>query len=77
MINQQMPQTGQMSETRRFEVAAHPTLILNNETGSIHVHTGPSEKEVFIQVTKHSGFWGSPDSIRVSYTKYRNQYHYC
>ena len=53
MINQQMSATGQMSATRRFEVAANPTLILKNETGSIHVHAGPSENEVFIQATRH------------------------
>jgi hypothetical protein len=63
MINQEMP------ETRHFEVAANPTLILNNDTGSIHVRAGPSGNEVFIQVTKHSGLWGSPNDIRVIYTQ--------
>lgn len=63
MINQEIP------ETRHFEVAAHPTLIMNNDSGSIHVHAGPSGKEVFIQATKHSGLWGSPHDIRVSYTQ--------
>jgi DUF4097 and DUF4098 domain-containing protein YvlB len=63
MINQEMP------ETRHFEVAANPTLILNNDTGSIHVRAGPSGNEVFIQATKHSGLWGSPNTIRVSYTQ--------
>lgn len=69
MINQQMPATGQMTETRHFEVAANPTLILTNETGSIHVHAGPSDHEVFIQASRHSGFRGSPENIRVSYTQ--------
>jgi DUF4097 and DUF4098 domain-containing protein YvlB len=63
MINQEMP------ETRHFEVAAHPTLILNNDAGSIHVRVGPSGNEVFIQATKHGGLWGSPNTIRVNYTQ--------
>jgi DUF4097 and DUF4098 domain-containing protein YvlB len=63
MINQEMP------ETRHFEVAAHPTLILNNDAGSIHVRAGPSENDVSIQATKHSGLWGSPNTIEVSYTQ--------
>jgi len=63
MINQEMP------ETRHFEVAANPTLILNNETGSIHVRAGPSGNDVSIQATKYSGLWGSPNDIRVSYTQ--------
>jgi hypothetical protein len=63
MINQEMP------ETRHFEVAANPTLILHNDTGSIHVRAGPSGNDVSIQATKHSGLWGSPNDIRVSYTQ--------
>jgi DUF4097 and DUF4098 domain-containing protein YvlB len=61
--------TQERLETRHFEVAANPTLILNNETGPIHVHAGPSGNEVFIQATKHSGLLGSPNDIRVSYTQ--------
>ncbi len=61
MINQEMP------ETRHFEVAANPKLILNNDTGSIHVRAGPSGNEVSIQATKH--LWGSPNTIEVSYTQ--------
>ncbi len=67
MINQELPATPQMLETRRFEVAANPTLILRNETGSIHVHGSPSCTEVVIQATRHSGLWGDPDGVTVSY----------
>jgi len=63
--------TGSLSETRHFSVSAGPTLILNSDTGSIHVRAVPSENDVSIQATKHSSPWGNPNTIKVSYTQNR------
>lgn len=54
-------------ETQHFNVTAHPTLVLNNDTGSIHVRTGGSGNGITIQATKHSNPWAGANDLRVNY----------
>ena len=56
---------------RHFIVSANPTLVINNDTGSMHVRAGSSAKDVTIQATRHSGLWGNVNNITVSYTQDR------
>jgi hypothetical protein len=37
-----------------FTVGAHPTLVINNDIGTIHVRAGGTGSDVTIQVTKHT-----------------------
>lgn len=55
------------TETRDFPVTAHPTLILSNDTGSIHVRATSADNVIAIRATKHSSPWANADDLRVSY----------
>jgi hypothetical protein len=55
--------------TRNFTVSANPTLVLNNDTGSIHVRVANSVNQVTIQATKHSNFGSNLNDVNVSYTQ--------
>jgi len=58
-----------VTETQRFSVSANPTLILNNDIGTIQVRTGGSGNEVSIQATRHSGLWSNINDIHVNYAQ--------
>jgi hypothetical protein len=58
-----------ITETQHYTVSANPTLVLNNDTGSIHVRTAPSQNEVIIQATRHTGSWGNLNDLKVNYTQ--------
>jgi hypothetical protein len=60
---------GSVTETRHFSVSANPTLVLNNDTASIHVHAAGSGSDVTIQAIKHNGPGGNLNDVRVSYTQ--------
>jgi DUF4097 and DUF4098 domain-containing protein YvlB len=62
--------TNSVTETQHFSVSANPTLVLNNDTGSMHVRAG-SGNEVSIQATKHSGPGGNLNDVKVNYTQDR------
>lgn len=61
--------TSSVTETRHFSVSANPTLVLNNDTGSIHVRAASSGSDVTIQAIKHSGPGGNLNDVKVSYTQ--------
>jgi hypothetical protein len=64
--------TSTVTETpRHFIVSANPTLVINNDTGSMHVRAGSSANDVTIQATRHSGLWGNVNTITVSYAQDR------
>jgi Toastrack DUF4097 len=64
--------TSTVTETpRHFMVSANPTLVINNDTGSMHVRAGSSANDVTVQATRHSGLWGNVNTITVSYTQDR------
>ncbi len=69
MRMQEMPVARPGVDTRHFTVAAQPTLILNNQTGSLHVQAGPSENEVIVQAVKYGGLFGETDDFAVRYTQ--------
>ena len=50
-------------------MSANPTLVLNNDTGSIHVRAVGSVNQVTIQATKHTNFGGNLNDVKVSYTQ--------
>ncbi len=58
-----------ITETQHFTVSADPTLVLNNDTGSIHVRAVAVQHEVSIQATRHTGQWGNLNDLKVSYTQ--------
>jgi DUF4097 and DUF4098 domain-containing protein YvlB len=60
-----------ISETQHFMVNSNPTLVLNNDTGSIHVSAVSEGNAVTIQTTKQSGPWNNPNDLKVSYTQDR------
>ncbi len=53
---------------RTFVVGAHPTLVVNDDVGTIHVNAGG--KSVTVQATEHNnGFWGNPNDAQVNYSQ--------
>lgn len=63
---------GTVTETpRQFVVSTNPTLVINNDTGSMHVRAGSSANDVTIQATRHAGLWGNVNTITVNYTQDR------
>lgn len=58
-------------ETHDFTLSGEtqPTLIVNNDVGSIHVQPGSSSNNVHVKVKKSGG---NPDDIKVSYSQNGN-----
>ncbi len=59
-----------VTETQHFSVSANPTLVLNNDTGSMHMRAGSGNK-VTIQATKHSGPGANLNDVKVNYMQDR------
>ena len=57
--------------TQHYTVSANPTIVLNNDTGSIHVRAGASSSDVTIQATKHTNWWGNASDVNVTYSQDR------
>lgn len=55
--------------TQRYAVSTNPTIVLKNDTGSIHVQAGASSTDVIIQVTRHPSWWGNADDMNVTYAQ--------
>ncbi len=58
-------------ETRSFTVSTTPTptVVLNNDTGSIQVRAGGTGSEVIIQATKYTGLGSNANNVQVSYNQ--------
>ncbi len=41
-----------LNETRQFSVGIHPTIVIANNFGSIHVHTGGLDDNVTLQISR-------------------------
>jgi Toastrack DUF4097 len=54
---------------RHFAVGATPTVVINNDIGSIHVQSAGTASDVTIQATRHSGFGGNVNDVQVSYVQ--------
>lgn len=54
---------------QHYTVGANPTIVLNNDTGSIHVRTGASSSDVTVQATRHTDWWGNASDVNVTYTQ--------
>jgi hypothetical protein len=53
-----------------FSVSALPTIVINDDVGTIHVHTGGTNGNVLVQVTEANlGPGNNPDSGQVSYNQ--------
>jgi hypothetical protein len=61
--------TSSATETQTFTVSTYPTLVLNNDTGSIHVRAAPSGNVISIQATKHGSPWANLNDLQVSYAQ--------
>lgn len=57
--------------TQHYTVSVNPTIVLNNDTGSVHVRTGGSSSDVTIQATKHTNWWGNASDVNVTYAQDR------
>jgi putative adhesin len=55
--------------TQHYSVGTNPTVVLNNDTGSIHVRAGTSSSDVTIQATRHTGWWGNASDVNVTYNQ--------
>lgn len=55
--------------TQHYTMSANPTIVLNNDTGSIHVRAGSSSSGVTIQTTRHTGWWGNASDLNVTYNQ--------
>lgn len=56
--------------TRHFTVGTHPTIVINNDVGTILVHTGGIASVVTIAETRSGTlFGGSPNNVQVSYAQ--------
>src|SRR5258708_7028939 len=62
---------GSYSKTEKpptFVVGAHPTLVVNDDVGTIHVNAGGNS--VIVQATEHNnGFWRNPNDAQVNYSQ--------
>jgi len=55
---------------RTFSVGALPTIVINDDVGTIHVHTGSTNSSVVVQVTEVSrGLGNNPDNGQVRYNQ--------
>ena len=64
------PYTNSVTEApSHFAVSATPTVVINNDVGSIHVQSGSTASDVTIQATKHAGFGGNVNDVQVSYAQ--------
>ncbi len=61
--------TNTLTETRHFTVSTTPTLVLNNDIGSIHVRPGGTGSDVTVLATKHAGLGGNVNDVQVSYNQ--------
>lgn len=57
------------STTQHFAVSPNPTIVLNNDIGSIHVRAGYSSGDVTIQATKHIRWGGIASDVNVAYAQ--------
>jgi hypothetical protein len=57
------------TETRTYTTSSYPTLVLNNDTGSIHVRAAPSGNVISIQATKHGSPWANLNDLQVAYSQ--------
>jgi Putative adhesin len=55
--------------TQHYTVGANPTIVLDNDTGSIYVRAGASSSDVTIQATRHTGWWGNASDVNVTYAQ--------
>jgi len=55
------------SETHTYTVSALPTLVLNDDNGTVTIHTGGANSQVTVQATKHfQAFGGSAPAVQSS-----------
>jgi len=55
---------------RTFSVGTLPTVVINDDVGTIHVHTGGTNSSVVVQVTEVSqGLGNNSDNGKVSYNQ--------
>jgi DUF4097 and DUF4098 domain-containing protein YvlB len=54
------------SETHTYTITALPTLLLNDNTGTVTIHTGSANSQVSIQATKHYQPFGSAPTVKYS-----------
>jgi hypothetical protein len=57
--------------TQHYSVGTNPTIVLTNDTGSIHVRAGASSTDVTIQATRHTNWWGNGNDVNVTYNQDR------
>lgn len=58
-----------VTETRAFPLSSNqPTIIINDASGNIQVHSGDSSGGVTVQATKQADGFGNPNNEQVSYT---------
>jgi hypothetical protein len=56
-----------------FTVTGTPRLVINDDSGAIHIHTGGSANTVNVQVTKHAtGLGANTDDMQVEYNQTGN-----
>lgn len=52
-----------------FTVGAHPTIVVNNDVGTIHVRAGGTGSDVTIQATRHTALGTDVNATDVRYTQ--------
>jgi hypothetical protein len=57
--------------TRHYIVRASPTIILNEDTGSIHARAGATASDVIVIATRHVNWWSNADDANVTYVQDR------
>ena len=55
-----------VTDTRNFAVGNQPTIVINDASGDIQVHTGDTSG-VTVHATKQAGGFGNPNNEQVSY----------
>ncbi len=59
-----------IEQAHTFSVGALPTIVINDDVGTIHVHTGGTNGNVLVQVTDvNRGLGNNPDNGQVSYNQ--------
>jgi hypothetical protein len=57
------------TQTQTYTMSTYPTLVLDNDTGSIHVRAAAASNVISIQATKHGSPWANLNDLQVSYAQ--------
>lgn len=55
--------------SRTFSVSGQPTIVINDNSGNVHILTSDNANSVTFQETRHAGFFGNGNNTQVNYSQ--------